>query len=54
MKTRYTVGDDGVVVATVLPDPDFKGLDAAVADVAKAMPSDDLVDSAGHRIGNYL
>lgn len=54
MKTRYRVGDDGVVVATVLPDPDFKGLDTALADVATPVPGDDLVDSAGHRIGNYL
>lgn len=54
MKTRYAVGDDGVVVAVVLPDPDFEALEAAVKAATVPAPGEDLVDSAGHRIGNYL
>jgi len=56
MKTRYAVRD-GVVVAEALPDPDFTALEAAVVAAAVATagkPTEDLVDSAGHRIGNYL
>jgi hypothetical protein len=50
MKTRFLVRD-GEVVEVPLPAPDFADLEAAVKAVPK---SDDLVDSAGHPIGNYL
>jgi hypothetical protein len=50
MKTRFLVRD-GKVVEVPLPAPDFAALESAVK---AASPKNDLVDSAGHPIGNYL
>jgi hypothetical protein len=55
-RMRMRVDAMGRVIEEPLPAPDFKALDAAVdaAATPAAPKSNDVLDSAGHAIGNYL